>query len=94
MSQCAVGPIEHFNIKLNNVFASTSSFMTCLSVYVCVTHRIVAAGPKLTKLAFNVSIPKWDPEEKLLSDHWPVSVKLKCPDKRSKHVLRLKNIKS
>ena len=80
MSQCAVAPIKHFNIKLNNVFASTSSFMTCLSVCVCGTHRIVAAGPTLTKLAFNVSIPKWDPEEKLLSNHWPVSVELECPE--------------
>ena len=55
-------------------------FMTFLSVYVCVTPRIVAAGPTMTEVAFNVSIPKWAPEEKKLSDHWPVSVELECPD--------------
>ena len=45
-----------------------------------VLHRIVAAGPTMTELVFNVSIPKWDPEERKLSDHWPVSVELKCPE--------------
>lgn len=46
----------------------------------CAYDRIVAAGPTMTELVFNVSIPKWDPEERKLSDHWPVSVELKCPE--------------
>ena len=34
---------------------------------------------KQVALSRNVQVPKWGPEVKALSDHWPVSIDLKCP---------------
>ena len=41
------------------------------------THRIIAAGTIMNQTAVHVDIPRWG--EGKLSDHWPVSVQLQCP---------------
>ena len=41
-------------------------------------HRIIAAGNMMNQSIANVDIPRWEGKE--LSDHWPVSVDLQCPE--------------
>ena len=37
---------------------------------------------KQVALSKNVQVPRWEPEVKPLSDHWPVSIDLQCPEPR------------
>ena len=43
-------------------------------------HRIIAAGEIMRPISQNVQLPRWDPPPApVLSNHWPVSVDLRCP---------------
>lgn len=52
--------------------------------------RIVAAGQRMRQNAYNVQVPKWDPPP-ALSNHYPVSVDLRCPPPPSQTMIQDSN---